>query len=263
MSIMTIRPCLPFCRVRFVGQSVAPEENMAWIGIVPDGRYTPRCHACGTAARGVHSSDHRALRDLNLGGIRVWINCTYRKIYCPQCEGVRVEAMTFVDPYRRVTKRLARAIHELCKVLATQQVAEHFGLDWKTVKQIDQAFLEEQFGETGYRNLRILAVDEVAIHKGHRYMTGVLDYETGRVVWLGKDRKAETLMAFFDGMTPEQRQSVQAIAMDMWKPYIKAVAEKAPHVKIVFDLFHAVHAFNKVSDKVRLAEYRKAARSDK
>lgn len=112
---------------------------------------------------------------------------------------------------------------------------------------------------TDYEDLRILAVDEIALRKGHTYMTVVLDYETGRVVWVGKDRKSRTLKCFFDGMTKEQKASIEAIAMDMWDPYIKAVRESLPgSVQIVFDLFHVVSAFNKIIDKVRNAEYKKA-----
>jgi transposase len=151
----------------------------------------------------------------------------------------------------------------LCKILTVQDVAKHLGLDWKTVKDIDKTFLEEEYVETDYRNLTILAVDEIAIRKGHRYMTVVLDYLTGRVVWMGEERKAATLMRFFESMTVEQIQKLEAIAMDMWDPYIKAVETKAPHVKIVFDLFHMVKEFNKVIDRVRIDEYKKASETDK
>jgi transposase len=142
-------------------------------------------------------------------------------------------------------------------------VAEHLRLDWKTVKDIDKHFLEQTFGDTDYNGLSVLAVDEIAIHKGHRYMTVVLDYETGRVVWLGKDRTTDTLEEFFNGMNREQKDGLKAIAMDMWDPYIKAVRKSAPHVKIIFDLFHVVHAFNKVIDKVRIEEFKKAEKSDR
>jgi len=158
---------------------------------------------------------------------------------------------------------LARSIHDLCKVLTIQDVARHFGLDWKTVKNIDKAFLEEEFGQTDYTDLTVLAVDEISIRRGHSYMTVVLDYLTGRVVWMGKGRKAETFMEFFEGMTDDQIEKLEAIAMDMWDAYIKAVETKAPHVKIVFDLFHMVKEFNKVIDRVRIDEYNKASESDK
>ena len=163
----------------------------------------------------------------------------------------------------RVTKRLARYIHELCKMLTIQDVAKHLNLDWKTIKDIDKTFLEEKFGETDYTGLTVLAVDEIAIKKGHSYMTVVLDYLTGRVIWMGVCRRADTLMKFFDGMTQQQREHLQAIVMDMWDPFIKAVRDRVPHVKIVFDLFHVVKEFNKVIDRVRIEEYHKASESDK
>ncbi len=191
------------------------------------------------------------------------VNCKYRKIYCPKCEGVRVESLKFFKPHQRVTLRLARCIHELCKQMTVSDVARHFGLGWKVVKQIDKSFLETHFGETDYDNLRVLAIDEIAIQKGHKYMTVVLDYETGRVVWLGKGHKAENLMEFFDGMTDQQKNKLEAIAIDMWRAFVTAIKDAAPHVKIVFDLFHVVHAFNRVIDKVRIAECQKADKSGK
>lgn len=263
MSGLSIRPYFPFCRVRLVGQSVSVERHLAWIEAEPDQRFRVRCPVCGQPAGAIHRWNRRLVRDLNLGEARVWINCRYRTVFCPTCRRHRVEDLDFFTPHQRVTKRLARYIHDLCKHLPVQTVADHVGLNWKTVKQIDKTFLEADFGETDYEGLRLLAVDEIAIRKGHRYMTVVADHETGRVVWLGKDRKAETLKAFFEEMTAAQKQALQAIAMDMWRPYIKAVEESVPHIKIVFDLFHVVQGFNKVVDQVRLSEYRRAAAADR
>jgi len=263
MSTLSIAPYFPFCRVKLTCQTVASEADMAWLEAEPDFRFHPICHACGEPASKIHDWDKRNLRDLNMGAAQVWIGCSFRKIYCPACGRVRVEDLEFFEPYKRVTKRLARYVHELCKWLTVKEVAEHLRLDWKTVKEIDKSFLEKRYDKTDYSDLTILAVDEIAIRKGHQYMTVVLDYLTGRVIWLGPDRTAETLTAFFNGMSDEQKQALQAIAMDMWDPYIAAVQAAVPHVKIVFDLFHVVSAFNKVIDKVRNDEYRNASKEDK
>lgn len=262
MPTLSIKPYFPFCRVRFTRQSVSKTGDMAWIAAEPDSRFCPVCSVCGSPSKGTHSITRRTLRDLSMGAAKVWINSGYRKVYCPRCQAVRVEDLGFFHPYQRVTKRLARYIHDLCKVLTVSEVADHVGLGWKTVKNIDKAFLEKEFGATDYENLHILAVDEIAIQKGHRYMTVVLDYQTGRVVWLGRDRKADTLKSFFQGMSQEQKEALEAIAMDMWDPYIKAVREEVPHVKIVFDLFHVVHGFNLVIDRVRVAESKKAEKTE-
>ena len=263
MSTLSIRPYFPFCRVRVVRQSVSEASDRAQIDLEPDKRFHPICHVCGKPAGAIHQWDRRLVRDLDLGATRVWINYRFRTVYCPTCQGHRVEDLEFCEPRRRVTRRLACYIYALCKVLPIDTVAEHLGLDWKTVKQIDQTFLEEAFGRTIYAGLRILAVDEIAVRKGQRYLTVVLDYETGRVVWVGQDRTVETLASFFAGMSPAGKQGLRAIAMDMWAPYLKAVQAAVPHVKIVYDLFHVVQNFNRVIDLVRLSECRRATAADR
>ena len=263
MSSLSIACYFPFRRVRITRQSVAAKADMAMIDVVPDKRFRPICHACGKPAGRIRQNEVRAIRDLNIGSASVHLRCTYRKVWCTNCSQVSVEDLELFDPYQRVTRRLARAVHELCKVMTVADVARHYGLDWKTVKNIDKAFLEQEYGQTDYDDLRILAVDEIAIKKGHRYMTVVIDYVTGRVVWMGKGRKKETLDAFFAGMSDEQKQRLEAVAMDMWRAYINSVKEAVPHVKIVFDLFHVVSAFGKVIDKVRVSEKAKASKEHK
>ena len=263
MSALSISQYFPFPRVRIKRQWVLPDAKKAYLEAVPDSRFRPICHLCGKPANRIHSRERRWVRDLDFGPARVWIRCLYRKIFCPHCRQTPIEELDLFDPYLRVTKRLARYVFELSKIMTVQEVSRHLGLDWKTVKAIDRKFLEREYGQTDYQGLRILAVDEVSIRKGHRYLTVVLDYESGRVVWVGKDRKARTLRRFFSGMTREQRQKLEAVVMDMWDPYIAAVRTKVPHVKIVFDLFHVVAQFSRIIDKVRNSEYRKASQANK
>jgi len=262
MSSLSIAHYFPFPRVRILRQKVSGDARNAYLEAVPNKRFRPICHICGKPARRIHSQERRWVRDLDFGPARVWTHCLYRKVICPHCRKTPIEELELFDPYLRVTKRLARYVFELLRVMTVQEVSRHLGLDWKTVKAIDKKFLEEKFGPTDYRGLRILAIDEVSIRKGHRYLTVVLDYETGRVVWVGEGRKARTLRRFFSGMSREQRQKLEAVVMDMWDPYIVAVRTKVPHVKIVFDLFHVVAQFSRIIDKVRNSEYRKASKAN-
>ena len=71
-------------------------------------------------------------------------------------------------------------------------------------------------------------------------MTVVLDYLTGRVVWMSKGRSKETLDEFFGGMTNEQKAAIEAVAIDMWEAYINCIQHHCPNAKIVFDMFHVV-----------------------
>jgi len=167
--------------------------------------------------------------------------------------------MDFVDTSQRVTMRLGTYAADLCRRgLAVETVADHLDLDPKTVKQFDKQALTEQFGQTNYDGLERIAIDEIAVKKGHHYMTVVLDYDTGRVVWMGKGRQIATLDVFFEEMPENVRSRIQAVALDMHEPYIQAVAKWCPSADIVFDRFHVVKAFNKVIDDIRNEEFRKA-----
>ena len=263
MSSLSIALYFPFSRVKVCRQSVSIQDGAAFIDIEPDRRFAPICHECGARAGPVHSHEVRVVRDLDFPSVHVWLRLSYRKVLCPRCRRIVVEEQELVEPFQRVTTRLARLIHELCKVMTVSDVARHLALDWKTVKNIDKQFLEQKYGQTDYGGLRVLAVDEIAVRKGHSYMTVVIDYETGRVVWMGKDRTRECLAAFFAGMTQQHKARIEAVAMDMWEPYMQAVREAVPNAEIVFDLYHVVAAYNKVIDRVRMAEYRKASIKDR
>jgi transposase len=264
MSTLSIAPYFAFARIKVVRQAVHVEAHCAMVHMEPDQRFRPVCHACGTTAATVHSQGYRrTLRDLDMGDTRVWLQVGYRKVWCDRCRGARVEHLVFCQAGQRVTLRLARYVYELCKTLPVEEVARHLDLDPKTVRAIDQEFLEEAFGRTDYAGLRILAIDEVAVHRGQAYMTVVLDHESGRVVWMGEGRGEATLDAFFAGMTDSQKHNIEAVALDLWDPYIKAVRRHCPHARIVFDLFHLVKAYGDVVKAVRHQEYLNAREGDR
>ena len=265
MSGLSITKYFPFMRMKITEQSVHNEKaDSALIKLAPDKRYRPLCHQCGQQAQTVHSKGHvRMLRDLNLANAQVWLQLDYRKIWCDKCSGVRVEKFSFVDTSKRVTHRLAQYIYDLCKVMTVQDVAEQLDLDPKTIKDIDKLFLEEGFGVTDCHDLKVLAVDEIALRKGHSYMTVVMDYFSGRVVWMGENRNKETLDEFFAEMTDKQKQGIEAVAMDMWEPFINRVRHHCPNARIVFDFFHVVQAFGRAIDRVRRDEYIKANQQER
>ena len=257
MSNLSIASYFPFARVKVVSQNVHTAGSL--LLIEQDLRYRPLCHECRTPANTVHSQGNwRFVRDLSFGEHRMWLQVNYRKIVCPQCERVRVEHLTFCDSHQRLTHRMRRYIYDLCKMMTVAEVAEHLELDPKTVKAVEKEFLQEEFGQEDYSGLRILAIDEIAVKKGHTYMTVVLDYLTGRVIWTGEGRDTGTLDRFFACMTDEQKAAIEAVAVDMWDAYINRIEHHCPQALIVFDLFHVVKAFSRIVDEVRREEVRNA-----
>ena len=260
MSALSIAPYFPFPRVIPVTQELTTDATgvvQSEITFEVDPSRRAVCSGCGQRRRAVHSTTMRSVSDLPLAGVRVALVMPQRKVRCPRC-GIRTERHEFLAPHRRSTQRFERAVAELCRVLPLKQVAAHYGLDWHTVKDIDKRRLEREVGTPCYDGLRLLAVDEVAVHKGHTYMTTVLDLETGRMVSIGPERTKATLVQFFAELTDAQRASIEAVATDMAAGYREAVREACPGAALVYDLFHAVAKFSReVIDRVRVDESKK------
>src|SRR5215216_4314565 len=63
-----------------------------------------------------------------------------------------------------------------------------------------------------------IGVDEKAFRKGHRYHTVVCDLEQSTVEFVADDRKTESLAAYYQHLTDEQRTGLQAVAMACGSP---------------------------------------------
>ena len=137
------------------------------------------------------------------------------------------EDLELFDRCIRVTQRLAYYVYQLRQVMTVTEVANHLNLDWKMVKGIDKNFLAQRYGQPDLNRLRILNVDEIAARRGHRYLTVLIDYLSGRVLFVGKDRRDDTL----------QRKGIEAVAMDMWDPFIKAVKKNCRRLKLYLICF--------------------------
>lgn len=260
VSDLSIAPYFPFARVVPVDQAVTEFATHveAVITLAPMGGAQPFCSVCGENGGRLHMYGTRRVRDLNLAHVRVDLVVPNRKLRCATCRTIRTEGHSFLDTYRRYTLRFERAVAGLCRHMSIKQVADHFGLSWHAVKEIDKRRLEREVGTPCYDGLRLLAVDEVAVHKGHTYLTTVLDLETGRIVWVGKGRSEATLAGFFAELTPKQRKSIEAVASDMAAGFRNAVEKACPRAAQVYDLFHVVAKYSReVVDVVRLEEAKK------
>lgn len=131
-------------------------------------------------------------------------------------------------------------------------------ITWDEAWEIKRRAVRRGLARRTAEPLRHLGVDEKAITKGHRYLTIVADLDHQRVVFLNEDRTAESLDAFWPTCTPEQLDGIEAVAMDMWDPYVQSVSTHVPDgaAKIVFDKFHVVKPLHEAVDQVRRIEHR-------
>jgi transposase len=154
-----------------------------------------------------------------------------------------------------VTKRLAESVARLCEVLPILDVAEHFHLGWDAVKRIHKEALRDSVPPIQLGDLEVLAIDEFAIQKGHRYATVVINPRSRKVLWVGRGRGREDVRKFFDCIGQEGKRRIRAVVMDMSGAYANEVREQCPHAEIVYDQFHVVAKYaREVVDRVRVDE---------
>lgn len=219
------------------------------------------CSRCGQIVREVHDVTPREVRDLPILDAETYLILPRARLKCPRC-GPTVAAVPWLDRYQRMTKRFAESIARLCTVLPVKHVAAWFRVGWDTVKQIDQRALRTRLGPVELRGLRVVAIDEFAIQRGHRYATIAVDPTTKRVLWVGRGRGREDLRAFFTLLGPSGCANLAAVVMDMSPAYLEEVRAHCPHVTVVYDLFHVVAKYGReVIDRVRVDETNRLARA--
>ena len=133
----------------------------------------------------------------------------------------------------------------------------HLGVGWDMIKDIQKRDLSRRFAKPKLKHLRHIAIDEIAVAKGHRYLTVVLDLESGAVVFVGDGKGADALKPFWKRLRPSGAK-IEAVAMDMSAAYRAAVSTHLPKAMIVFDHFHVIKLFNEKLSDLRRALYREA-----
>lgn len=215
--------------------------------------HTMYCEHCGTRCRQVHETTVRRVRDLPLMALQVRLMVPRRRVWCEQCGGPRLERLSWLGRYQRVTDRLAEAVSQLLESSNILAVARFFQLGWHTVKALDKARLRRALQEPDWSQIHYLAMDEFALHKGHRYATVVVDPIRRQVLWVGKGRSRETARAFFEQLPAGVAGQIRAVAIDMTAAYELEIQAHCPNAQIVFDLFHVVAKYGReVIDRVRL-----------
>lgn len=222
--------------------------------LVPLADTVRRCSGCGESVAAIHDRTVRRIRDLPVFEDAVELRVPRLRLACATC-GPRLEQLDWLEPHARVTRRLAESVARLCTVTSLLQAARWFGLDWKTVKRLDFRHLQRTLGPVDLSGVTVIAMDEFAIQKGHRYATVVVEPERKRVLWVGRGRSRAEVRPFFELLGPEGCQRLRAVAMDMNTAYDLEVKQHCPNAEVVYDLFHVVAKYGReVIDRVRVDE---------
>jgi transposase len=225
-------------------------------------RKQPLCSGCG--ARGLKIKDYRTKRwrHLDAGGVRCYIECRLRRLYCPGC-GELPEHVEWARGGARYTRDFDDLTAWLAQQMNQTQIARLMRIGWETVANIIMRVVAEKLPAGRLDGLRLIGVDEVNYGADHKFLTCVANHESGAIVWATEGRNAASLQAFFDGLTDEQKASIRAVSIDMSAGYEKAIRapEGLPHAQVCFDPFHVVSLGGKAADQVRRDEYNRHGRS--
>jgi transposase len=202
-----------------------------------------RCAACGSREVVRRGSRTRRFRGLPIGRRAVWIVLPVPRLECRACGVVRQAEVKFAPGQHGYTKRFGRYVVERAHHMTMSDVAQHLGVSWNLVKALMKQELRKRFHRPPLKGLRLLAIDEISVGSGHRYLTVVLDLESGAVVFIGDGKGADALDPFWQRLG-RCGARIEAVAIDMSQAYIHAVRSHLPQATLVFDHFHVVKLMN-------------------
>lgn len=220
------------------------------------------CPCCGKRCKYIETKYERTLRDLDLADHKCFLKFLQKKIRC-KCDYRGLEKLDFVNKNMRVTNRLAEKVAHDCEEATIKEIARKYDLDWKTVKKIDKEHIKSLLPKIEQLKIRRIAIDEIAIMKGHKYFTLIRDYDTGVTIKIIFGRGYEEVLNGLASLGKEKLVNIYFASMDMWDPYIKVIKELCPNVKLVFDKFHVVKKINEALDNVRKTEFINASSEER
>ena len=245
---------------QLVVQGIRFESGGLVLSVRPSWR-KPRCGGCGSRAAGYDQRPSRRWRHLGWGDWSWYLEYAPRRVECPEC-GIRGEQVPWAVSGSRFTQEFEEMVAYLAQVTDKTQVTRLTGIAWSTVGSIVERVVQRNLDPERLKGIRRIGIDEFSYRSRHRYVTVVVDHDRRRVVWAGKGNTAETLGIFFDALGSDGLAELESITIDMAPGYRKAIEERAPHVRVVFDRFHVQRMASDALDKVRREQLRQVRGTD-
>ena len=232
-------------------------EDVLDVTVVPRKNSRALCSGCQKPAPGYDHLAERRFEFIPLWGIRVFLLYKMRRVQCKTC-GVKVEQVPWAEGKKELTKVYMQFLANWARKLSWKEVASTFNTSWEKVVHAVEYVVEWGKAHRSLDNIKAIGVDEVAYQVGHKYLTVVyqIDRSCTRLLWVGQERTEATIRSFFSFLGPERSQQLEYVCSDMWKPYVKAIAEFASQALHILDRFHIVAMLNKAIDEVRASEHK-------
>lgn len=177
---------------------------------------------------------------------------------------VKSEKLEWLSDNTFYTKHLAFHIGRRCRSSSIKDVAKELHLDWKTVKDLDKQYMQEQLCRAGKPRPKVIGIDEISVRKGHEYRIVVSDLEKRIPIWFGgKDRTEKSMDEFYQHLGARSSQKIRLAIMDMWKTFEKSAKNNIPQATILYDKFHIIKHLGEALDTIRKQEYARLKDKDR
>jgi len=213
------------------------------------------CPECHKPSPSYDKQPLRCYQYVPLWNIPVYFEYAPRRVNC-KVHGIRVELLPWCNGKEQTTKSYQLFLAQWAKRLSWSETATIFGTSWETVYRSIKSVVDYGLANRNWEGVEQIGIDEISVFKGHRYLTCVYQIDKGmrRLLWCGKDRKAETLLRFFRDFGKDRCDKLRFVCSDMWKPYLKVIKKKCVNALNILDRFHIAKKFNEAVDQVRRNE---------
>lgn len=227
----------------------------------------PRGHrfACPECDRELAVYDHadgRSWRHLDSCQFLTYLHARAPRVDCPE-HGVRQVLLPWAGPMSRFTTLFERLAIDVLKECDVAGAARLLRLSWDEAWHLMDRAVKRGLAAKPLKVPVHVGVDEKAAGRGQVYITVVSDLDAATVEYLADERRQASLDGYFTQFSTGQRERIQAVAMDMWQPYILSVRANLtdPDSKIVFDRYHVMSYLGTAVDTVRKREHRALAKA--
>ena len=215
-----------------------------------------KCPECGRECSIHDCAPERTWRHLDTMQFTTLIRARTPRANCP-AHGVKTMSVPWAAPQGRFTLLFERFAVEVLLASATvSQACELLGIGWDTAQEIMRRAVERGLERRQLEDLKHLGMDEKSFKRGQSYITLLTDLDESRVLDVVEERTAEAADQLWDTLSSEQKQAVEAVAVDMWEPFIQTIQKQVPDADIVHDKFHVSKYLGEAVDKVRRQEHK-------
>jgi transposase len=221
-----------------------------------------RCGICRRRCPGQdHGEGRRRWRALDLGTVRAYVEADAPRVRCPQ-HGVIVAAVPWARHRAGHTRQFDDTVAWLAVATSKTAVCTLMRIAWRTVGSVVTRVCADVDAKTDrFEGLRRIGIDEVSFRKGRKYLTVVVDHDSGLLVWAAEGRSEKTLGKFFTALGPERCKLITHVSADGADWIARAVTKACPAAIRCADPFHVVKWATDALDEVRRQAWRAARKT--